>query len=58
MEKKENVPAFLEPLSCRTTLELLTPNYLSFVLGVAAPPWGSDGEVIVREGTPGNPSVQ
>jgi hypothetical protein len=29
-EKAEDVPAFLEPLAL-TTLELLTPNYLTFV---------------------------
>ena len=37
-EKEESLPAFLEPLSCLATLKLLTPNYLSFVPGVAAPP--------------------
>lgn len=57
VEKAED-PVFLEPLGCVTTLEMRTPNYLTFVLGVAAPPLGSIGRFIVFLTARGNPSVK
>src|SRR5919109_1256063 len=37
-EKEDNVPAFLEPLSCLATGKTLKPNSIRSCLGVAAPP--------------------
>src|SRR5919108_5621 len=37
-EKEDNVPAFLEPLSCLATGMTLKPNSIRSCLGVAAPP--------------------
>src|SRR5918992_327724 len=38
--KKEESPDCFESLSCRATPTVLTPNYLRWCLGVAAPPDG------------------
>jgi hypothetical protein len=55
-EKKEDVPAFLEPLSCLATLKLVTPNYLSVRAWRGRAAYGSVGRFIVRGVRGGNPS--
>jgi hypothetical protein len=56
-EKEENVPAFLEPLDCLATLNMLTPNYLRSCLGVPRRLWLSGGVIVFVSGS-GNPSAQ
>src|ERR671925_1807045 len=55
-EKEDNVPAFLEPLSCLATGITLKPNSHSFVPRRGRAAYGSVGGFIVLAASGGNPS--